>query len=90
MTAIITVKVVNILKIRIIGEKEEIDDFIKCLSELYHDISTSKLYSAREGGYRCYINVKKIRTHKKCTVSKKADKQIETDVKKIRNTQKPP
>lgn len=47
----------NVLKIRIIGEKTEIEKFLKRLSNISPDATKSKLYPAREGGYRCYINI---------------------------------
>lgn len=45
------------MKIRIIGEKTEIENFLKRMSEIVPDVSKSKLYPAREGGYRCYIDI---------------------------------
>ncbi len=46
------------MKIRIIGEKSETETFCKTLEKLFPDMTKSKLYTAREGGYRCYIDVK--------------------------------
>lgn len=46
------------MKIRIIGSKSEIETFCKTLEKAFPDMTKSKLYTAREGGYRCYISVK--------------------------------
>lgn len=45
------------MKIRIIGSKSEIETFCKTLEKAFPDMTKSKLYTAREGGYRCYISV---------------------------------
>lgn len=44
------------MKIRIIGEKAEINSFLKNVSEIV-SVKSSRLCKAREGGYRCYIDV---------------------------------
>ncbi|MDE6671702.1 MAG: hypothetical protein K2K16_05845 [Ruminococcus sp.] len=44
------------MEIRIIGEKNEIEKVYKKLSEIFPNITKSRLYTARSGGYRCYIN----------------------------------
>lgn len=46
------------MKIRIIGSKLEIETFCKILQKDFPDIIKSKLYTAHEGSYRCYISVK--------------------------------
>lgn len=45
------------MKIRVIGEKKEIEEMCGYLAEIFLDMKKSKLYKAREGGYRCYISV---------------------------------
>lgn len=44
------------MKIRIIGSKSEIETFCKTFEKFFPNMTKSKLYTAREGGYRCYIN----------------------------------
>lgn len=46
------------MKIRLIGEKSEIEKMCKVLEKTFPDMTKSKLYTAHEGGYRCYISVK--------------------------------
>ncbi|MDE6102203.1 MAG: hypothetical protein K2F73_04435 [Ruminococcus sp.] len=43
------------MEIRIIGEKSEIEKTYKKLSEIFPNAIKSCLYTARSGGYRCYI-----------------------------------
>lgn len=45
------------MKIRVIGEKKEIEEMCRHLAEMFPDMKKSKLYTAREGGYRCYISI---------------------------------
>ena len=44
------------MEIRIIGEKNEIEKVCEKLSEIFPDATQSRLYTARSGGYRCYVN----------------------------------
>ncbi len=47
------------MQIRVIGSKEEIEDFCKAVSGIFPNLTKSKLYSARENKshFRCYITV---------------------------------
>ncbi|MCM1506987.1 MAG: hypothetical protein NC177_07615 [Ruminococcus flavefaciens] len=45
------------MKIRVIGEKKEIEEMCRRLAEMFPDMKKSKLYTAYEGGYRCYISI---------------------------------
>ncbi|MBO5104095.1 MAG: hypothetical protein J6B74_03415 [Ruminococcus sp.] len=45
------------MKIRIIGEKSEIETFCKNLEKAFLDMTKSKLYTSREGSYHCYISI---------------------------------
>lgn len=46
------------MKIRIIGSKSEIETFCKTLERDFPDMTKSRLYPAKEGGYRCYVDIK--------------------------------
>lgn len=53
------------MKVRIIGSESEIETFCKTFEKAFPDMAKSRLYTARESGYRCYIDIKNQRKEAK-------------------------